>query len=155
MHKNGHKFGPLFMRFIIFPRRFLFAAGNKCAGEFIFEIRVSFSRTPPPRPRMQGCYCALDIRRCLRGNTRRARRRTKLYIVVLHPQQTWRRTEYKIHQYEHFITLYPLLQQKKYFVYKSKMIFKTVIHKAQGDPQNREKNTSALLCSDQRNFLFD
>lgn len=48
MHKNGNKFGPLFMRFIIFPRRFLFAAGNKCAREFIFEIRVSFSRTPPP-----------------------------------------------------------------------------------------------------------
>lgn len=85
MHKNGHKFGPLFMRFIIFPRRFLFAAGNKCAGEFIFEIRVSFSRTPPPRPGMQGCYCALDIRQCLRGDTRRARR-TKLYTVVSHPQ---------------------------------------------------------------------
>ena len=33
-----------FMRLIIFPRRFLFAAGNKCAVEFIFEKRVSFSR---------------------------------------------------------------------------------------------------------------
>lgn len=46
-----------FMRFIIFPGRFLFAAGNKCAGEFIFEKVVSFSRAHEASNAMVLLYC--------------------------------------------------------------------------------------------------